>query len=91
MPGPDDNITLGEIWRRLDSLERRFDVRATELGNKIDSLQFVHKDTYEAEKHADRTRLDAIEERLRFYGRTMFVQLGLPILVALILAVVLTQ
>lgn len=89
MPG--DDVTLGELGRRLEALERRFDLRATELGDKIDSLQFVHRETFEAKHGALETRVKDIEEAKTFFARSLVVSFVLPILVALILAVALTR
>lgn len=84
-------VTLGELGRRLSGLERRFDARAQELGDKIDKLQFVHRETFEAKHGALETRVNKLEEAKQFFGRSLFVSFILPIVVAVILAVVLTR
>lgn len=86
-----DDVTLGEVGRRVESLERRFDQRANELGAKIDSLQFVNRETYEAKHSALETRVAKLEEAKQFFGRSLIAQFAFPVLVALILAVVLTR
>lgn len=88
---PDGEVTLGELGRRIDALEKRYTDGQKDLSRQITELQFVHRETFEVEQRQTTTRLDAIEERLRFYGRSLFVSFGLPVLVALILAVVLTR
>lgn len=78
MPGED--VTPGELGRRLDRIER-----------KIDNLQFVRRDVYDVEMSSVKARLDDLEEGRRWAFRGIVTSLVFPVLVAVILALVLTR
>jgi hypothetical protein len=73
---PLDEVTIGELSRRLSAFEKRVDDGFKGLGEKIQSLEYVHVDRYEAEQvtvdlriTAVDTRVAAGEERLRWLTR----------------------
>jgi hypothetical protein len=57
----DDPVTLGELSRRFDAMEHRFEAEFSKLGRSIDSLRFVHLDQYRAEREALTHRIEEIE------------------------------
>lgn len=97
-----DDITLGELGRlvgalkadfveRTNSLERRFDERATGLSSQIQALQFVHRDTYEAEKDSQNRRLADLEEARRWLVRALATAIVFPLVVAAVAAFLVTR
>lgn len=54
MSPPGDDVTLGEVFRAVQQLDR-----------KVDTLQFVHPDVYEAEKAAIVAQLAATERYIQ--------------------------
>jgi hypothetical protein len=53
-----DEITLGELARRLDRFESRIDQQFVGVHRQIESLQFVSRDAFDALVD----RVDALEE-----------------------------
>lgn len=86
-----DDLTIGELGRRLDGFERRIEQRLNSIDRHIESLQFVHRDTYNVEVGNLARRVDDLEESKRWFARGLITALLFPVLVAIILAVVLTQ
>lgn len=93
-----DEITLGEIARRMDRMEQRMEQGFQNATQQIESLAFVSKDTYEVQMRALNERLgtvdkrqDASEESRRWMVRALVTSLLLPVVVAVILALALTQ
>lgn len=95
---PDSDVTLGEVFRRLTSLETQFGAGINRLGDRIDSLQFVHRDIHQAEIAAlraeisvERARTDELEDDKKWTRRALLTSLLLPIIVGLILAALMLQ
>lgn len=86
-----DDVTLGEVVRRLDSLEKRMDGNFGNVTRQLENLQFVHRDTYSVQMAAVVDRLEALEESKAWVARGLVTCLIFPVVVAIILAVVLTQ
>lgn len=84
-------VTLGELGRRMDKLEVSVADVAKTLGGKIDSLQFVHRDTYNAEMAAVRADVKELKDSKQFFSRSLLVSFIMPILVAVILGLALTR
>jgi hypothetical protein len=81
---PESPLTRGELWRWLEAFERQQVERDTRLEHRLDKL--VSKDKFDALE----SRVDDLEERGKQHGR-MFVGAFLyPVLVAIIVALVLT-
>lgn len=92
---PADDLTLGEIGRRLTRLEDTLTI----LGSKIDGLSFVRQDVWAAEKSgieheisgvasvvrtkADQKELDSLRTNLAWTVRTLIVS-GLGLVTAVI-------
>jgi hypothetical protein len=95
---PDSDVTLGEVFRRLTSLETQFGAGINRLGDRIDSLQFVHRDIHNAdvaslraELAVERGRINELEDDKRWTRRALLTSLLLPIVVGLILAALMLQ
>lgn len=88
---PDSDVTLGEVFRRLTSVETKFDAGITRLGDRIDRLEFVHRDVYTADMTTIRSRLDELEDDKKWTRRALLTSLLLPIVVGLILAALMLQ
>jgi hypothetical protein len=93
-----DEITMGELARRLDGFEKRNEDAFRTLNNRFDTLQFVHRDTYVVEMAAmderikvQRGRIDDIEERNRWLVRALATAFLMPLLVGVFLFLVLQQ
>lgn len=68
---PESEVTVGEIWRRILSLEARLDQGFSRLDRQLEHLQFVHADRYEAEQRSTAARLDALEDKSKWVARTV--------------------
>jgi hypothetical protein len=89
MNGPDDLVTLGEVSRRLGSLETRVEKEFGKLDNSINSLRFVHLDQYRAERDADRHRISELEDTHKWLVRAVVVSILFPLILAIAGAVIL--
>lgn len=60
---PDEPVTLGEVYRRLISIEHRIDVGNEQVQRQISesSKSYVHIDRYLAERQATGERIGALE------------------------------
>lgn len=85
-----DDITTGEVVRRLDRMEKATADNFERIYQKLDTLDFVRHDVYEAHRAADDMRFKALEQsntdrRSRF--RSIVDGVAFPVLVALIISV----
>jgi hypothetical protein len=80
----DDPVTLGELSRRLDAMERRFESEFGKLGRSIDSLQFVHHDQYRAERDAIVHRVDELEDTHKWIVRAVVASILFPLIVTIV-------
>lgn len=87
------DVTIGELMRRLDAMERRMDQRFASASRQIESLQFVGRDHYEVAHQALADKVELLTERLdrsdEEKSRLRLAVLGsfvFPILVAILLA-----
>lgn len=58
-----DDVTIGELARGMNSLERRMTEGFTSVRAQIAGLNVIHTDRYEADRRADERRLQGLEER----------------------------
>lgn len=85
-----DDITTGEVVRRLDRFEKTTADAFKELGQKLDSMNVVYRDVYEADQKLTAEKFERIEERLRDQksrARALLDGVAFPVLVAVIVAV----
>lgn len=85
------DITLGELARNITALEGRINKQFDGVQKRFDNLSFVPREVYEVENTELRGRIDALEEARRWMARTVVASLALPILVALVVAVVISR
>ena len=88
---PDSDVTLGEVYRRLTSVELNFNASFVRLADRIDRLEFVHQDVYKADMAAMHARLSELEDDKKWTRRALFTSLLLPVIVGLILAALMLQ
>lgn len=95
-----DDVTLGELARRVDRLETTMQAGFAQLGEKMDRLPYVQAGTYESDKDATRDRLTKVETAQdRHDGRAwqvrtsvMVAAMGVPMsVIASVFASVLTR
>ena len=77
----DDPITLGELARRFDSMERRVEIEFGKLGRSIDSLHFVPAEQYRAERESDRHRIAELEDTIKWIVRAVVASILFPLIV----------
>ena len=58
-----DDVTIGELARRMSSLERRMDDGFQNVNRSLAALQFVHIDRYEADQRSLVRQVEAIDAR----------------------------
>jgi Mg-chelatase subunit ChlI len=85
----DADITIGELSRTIAAMDGRLTSQLQEVNRRLDGLQFVHRETYEAQREAFSTRLATIEEKDTWRGRALVVSFLFPVLIAVVLALAL--
>lgn len=87
---PESDVTLGELARRLTSFEGRVNGQFGEVRQRLDSQQFVHRETYDVQVKNLTDRVDDLEESKKWLARTLaasfFVAVVAPVLVALVVS-----
>lgn len=93
-----EDVTPGELGRRLDRIEKRVDsqfdnvTRSIEnMTRSIENLQFVSRDVFQIEIRGLKERIEDLEDGKRWAFRGVVTALIFPVLVAIILALALTQ
>jgi hypothetical protein len=90
-----DDITLGEVNRRLDRLEGQIFRQFTELSEQVRRLEFVPRSEHElsiselekrmkAEQAELRADVEEFRESRKWFARVFIVSLILPMLVAVL-------
>jgi hypothetical protein len=95
---PDSDVTIGEVYRRLTSVEQNFQAGFNRLGDRIDRLEFVRTDVHQAdiasvraEIAVERARNDEQDDDKKWTRRALFTSLLLPVIVGLLLAALVLQ
>lgn len=86
---PDEEITVGEIWRRLDSVERRIETGFSRLDRSLESLQFVNQDVYHSDQRALWAAIKDIQGKQTWVARTIagaLITTAITVLLALLAA-----
>jgi len=86
-----DEITLGELARRLDRMEVRMDGQFAQVGRQIENLQYVPRDIYALQVGEMSGRIDELEQAKMWLTRTIIASIAFPILVGIIMALVVTR
>ena len=87
----EERVTLGELSRSLAGLERRMDQRFDTINRRLDALQYVGKEAYEVQVAQMQQRLEALEESRRWTVRTLVAAFLYPLLLAVVVAVVMSR
>jgi hypothetical protein len=86
MTPPADEVTSGELSRRLDAMERRMDAGFGRVSQQVENLQFVHRDAYQAEQRAVVDRLVKLEQSKTWIARSVVGSVIFPVLTAALIA-----
>lgn len=84
-----DDITTGEVVRRLDRFEKTTADAFRALSDKLDNMNVVYRDVYDADQRLTSEKFRRIEERLqdqRSRFRAVVDGVAFPVLVAVIVA-----
>lgn len=65
-----DDVTIGELGRRMTGLEARMNEGFTAVRTQISALKFVGNDRYEADRRADDRRFQAVEDKYEEQANT---------------------
>jgi len=85
------DVTLGELARRLSSMETRIDVKFGDVNRRLDNLNFVSQDVHALAMKSLTERVEMLEESKRWTARTLVASFAFPVLVALVVAMVVTR
>jgi hypothetical protein len=86
-----EDVTIGELCRRLSAMESRMNAQFSEVNRRLDNLQFVPRDVYQAEMRAHDHRLIDLEEDRKWNRRAIVTSFVWPIIVGLLLAAMVTR
>jgi hypothetical protein len=89
MPDSSD-VTIGELGRRLSAMEGRMNAQFGEVTRRLDSLQFVPRDVYQAEIGTLKVEVSELKSERKSDRRAIVTALVYPTLLA-ILTVILTM
>jgi hypothetical protein len=65
-----DEVTTGELARRMDRLDRRVDDGFRQIGVQLANQPYVHEDVYDVDKAAIERRVGELEDRSKWVTRT---------------------
>lgn len=88
---PESDITVGELGRSMNQMERRLDQRFEEINRRLDNLQFVPREVYETQSRQMKEQIDELLEAKRWTVRTFVAAFLFPVAVAIIVAVTVTR
>lgn len=80
-----DEITTGELSRRMDAFERHFDNRFDRLTHQINSLQFVTKAEYTLQIKVLEDRIEDLEEAKTWLSRALVLAVLTSIIIPALL------
>lgn len=87
-PADGSDVTLGELARRLSSMEQRIDGKFIDVNRRLDGLAFVGQDVHALAMKTVTDRLDVLEEKWRWMTRTLVASFLFPVMVAAVVALV---
>jgi hypothetical protein len=99
---PPDDVTLGEIARNVAALRAdmgetfvafRTDMRDGLAGvnRRLDTLEYVPRGEHNVEMREMKARVTDLEEARKWVGRTLVASFLFPVLVAAVIALVVTR
>lgn len=83
---PDSEVTIGELSRTLTRMDARMTTQFEAVNRRLDSLQFVNRETYAVQMEAIVDRLEALEDGKRWIARSFVAAFLFPIMVGIIVA-----
>lgn len=84
-------VTLGEVARALEGLESRMNLGFEQMNRRLDSLQYVPRGEYEIQINTLQSDIRELADSRRWFGRTMVAAFLFPLLIAVIVALVVTK
>lgn len=87
----DSEVTLGELSRSLASLEGRLHQMFGDVNRRLDNLQFVTRDVYDLQVKQLNERIGELEDARRWTTQTLVVSFLFPLIVAALIATVVTR
>lgn len=80
------DMTVAEVARMVTRMEAQMERRFNDLDYRMNSLQFVPKEVYDAKHKVLEDRVAQLEERARWLIRSFTLYLLFPILAAILTA-----
>ena len=84
-----DDITIGELARRLDASDRRTEDGFRRIEQRISQQQFVRADVFEVRMTDAHARIDGLEESKKWAVRLVIANVFMLILIPIYLLIVL--
>ena len=91
MSTPPDDVTLGEIFRGLGSLEGRMNEKFAQVHRRLDNLEFVPRGEHNLQVKELGERISDLEDAKKWTSRTLVAAFLYPLLVAAVVALVVTR
>ncbi len=88
---PAESVTLGELSRSLAGLERRMDAGFGAIGRRLDNLEFVPRGEHNLQVKELSDRVKDLEESKKWTSRTLIAAFLYPVLVAAVVALMVTR
>lgn len=88
---PDGEVTLGELARNLRAMETRVNEKFTNINQRLDNLQFVPRREFDIQIKALGEDVKELRESKQWMQRTLVASFLFPVLVAVIVALVVTR
>ncbi len=90
-PAPHEDVTLGEIARGLVSLEGRMNEKFASMNRRLDSLEYVPRGEHNLQIKEVSDRLRDLEDAKTWMSRALVASVLFPVLVAAVVAMVVTR
>ncbi len=90
-PAPHEDVTLGEIARGLVSLEGRMNEKFASMNRRLDSLEYVPRGEHNLLFKVVSDRLRDLEDAKTWMSRALVASVLFPVLVAAVVAMVVTR
>lgn len=88
---PESEVTLGEVARSLVALEARINGQFAEVTRRLDNLEFVPRREFEIQVAAIEADVKELKDGKQWIQRTLVASFLFPILVAVVIALVVTR
>jgi hypothetical protein len=88
---PADDVTLGEIARNVASLRTDMGEKFAGVNRRLDTLEYVPRGEHNIQMREMADRIAAVEEWKKWSSRTLVASFLFPLLVAAVVALVITR